>query len=100
METIRSWKTDCLCSCEPPGWVPVEKSNKQYCWHASAVDYEARAALVLRPSAGDENMLEITAVPLDDLQEQTLELIGTNVNANPYSKGGALQFHFCRYALA
>ncbi|XP_004086285.1 uncharacterized protein C12orf29 homolog isoform X1 [Oryzias latipes] len=78
-----------------PGWVPVEKSNKQYCWHASAVDYEARAALVLRPSAGDENMLEITAVPLDDLQEQTLELIGTNVNANPYKLGSKKQPVHC-----
>lgn len=73
----------------------MEKSNKQYCWHASVVDYEARAALVLRPCTGDENMLEITAVPLADLQEQTLELIGTNVNANPYSKRAGSILRLC-----
>ncbi|KAM6937007.1 RNA ligase 1 [Xenentodon cancila] len=78
-----------------PGWVPVEKSNKQYCWHSSVVDYEAGAALVLRPSSEDEDVLEITAVPLADLQEQTLELIGTNVNGNPYGLGSKKQpVHF------
>lgn len=41
-------------------------------------------ALVLRPSADDADTLEIAAVPLGDLLEQTLELIGTNVNGNPY----------------
>lgn len=70
-----------------PGWVPVEKSNKQYCWHSSVVDYEVGKALVLKPSCDDEDTLEITAVPLEDLQEQTLELIGTNVNGNPYGLG-------------
>lgn len=73
-----------VCSCDCPGWVPVEKDNKQYCWHSSVVDYEVGTALVLRPSADDEDMLEIAAVPLADLREQTLELIGTNVNGNPY----------------
>ncbi|KAM7415147.1 hypothetical protein PAMA_019799 [Pampus argenteus] len=70
-----------------PGWVPVEKDNKQYCWHSSVVDYEVGAALVLRPSADDESVLEMAAVPLIDLLEQTLELIGTNVNGNPYGLG-------------
>ncbi|MEQ2163568.1 hypothetical protein GOODEAATRI_031525 [Goodea atripinnis] len=78
-----------FCSCETAGWVPVEKSNRQYCWHSSVVDYEVGAALVLQPSCDDEDMLEITAVPLADLQEQTLELIGTSVNGNPY--GEAIQ---------
>lgn len=68
------------------GWVPVEKDNKQYCWHASVVDYDAAVALVLRPSAEEEDMLEIVTVPLAELMEQTLELIGTNVNGNPYGK--------------
>lgn len=62
----------------------MEKDSKQYCWHASVVDYEAGAALVLRPKADDEELLEVAAVPLGDLMEQTLELIGTNVNGNPY----------------
>lgn len=63
----------------------MEKSNKQHCWHSSVVDHEAGAALVLRPGSDeDEGVLEIAAVPLAHLQEQTLELIGTNVNGNPY----------------
>lgn len=85
-----------------PGWVPVESHSKQYCWHSSVVDYELGAALVLRPSSfcgdGDDDdddgggggrgeTLEIAAVPLNELLEQTLELIGTNVNGNPYGLG-------------
>lgn len=67
------------------GWVPVEDGNKQYCWHSSAVDYGAGTVLLLRPAANnDYDTLEIAAVPLTDLQEQTLELIGTNINGNPY----------------
>ncbi|KAM9351661.1 RNA ligase 1 isoform 2-T2 [Symphorus nematophorus] len=78
-----------------PGWVPVEKDNKQYCWHYSVVDYEIGAALVLQPSADDEEVLEIAAVPLADLLEQTLELIGTNVNGNPYELGSKKQPVHC-----
>ncbi|XP_062856157.1 RNA ligase 1 [Trichomycterus rosablanca] len=70
-----------------PGWVPVDNSNKQYCWHASVVDHDAAAALVLRPHKEDETLLEIASVPLAELIEQTLELIGTNVNGNPYGLG-------------
>nr|XP_023650973.1 uncharacterized protein C12orf29 homolog [Paramormyrops kingsleyae] len=70
-----------------PGWVPVEKSSKQYCWHASAVNYDAGVALVLRPNTDNGDVLEIAAVPLSELLEQTLELIGTNINANPYGLG-------------
>lgn len=62
----------------------MERNNKQYCWHSSVVDHHTGKALVLRPSADDADTLEIAAVPLGDLLEQTLELIGTNVNGNPY----------------
>lgn len=62
----------------------MQKNNKQYCWHSSVVDPKSGTALVLRPSADDGDGLEIAAVPLEDLMEQTLELIGTNVNGNPY----------------
>ncbi|KAM9753919.1 RNA ligase 1 isoform 2-T2 [Menidia menidia] len=78
-----------------PGWVPVENNNKQYCWHSSVVDYVTEAALVLRPNADDEDLLEIAAVPLADLLEQTLELIGTNVNGNPYGLGSKKQPVHC-----
>ncbi|KAJ0069802.1 hypothetical protein NL108_014668, partial [Boleophthalmus pectinirostris] len=89
-----------------PGWVPVDRHSKQYCWHSSVVDYELGAALVLRlishsnlnnhnncnthcdqQEEQQRGTLEITAVPLNELLEQTLELIGTNVNGNPYGLG-------------
>ena len=90
-------RTSDLVPDECSGWVPVEKDNKQYCWHSSVVDYEIGAALVLRPSADDEDLLEIAAVPLANLLEQTLELIGTNVNGNPY--GNAMRhFHLVIYS--
>lgn len=66
----------------------MEKDNKQYCWHSSVVDYQQGVALVLRPSVDDEDVLELAVVPLAELLEETLELIGTNVNGNPYSEGG------------
>ncbi|XP_040136143.1 RNA ligase 1 isoform X2 [Ictidomys tridecemlineatus] len=69
------------------GWVPVEKNNKQYCWHSSVVNYEFEIALVLKHHPDDPGLLEISAVPLSDLLEQTLELIGTNINGNPYGLG-------------
>lgn len=62
----------------------MQKNNKQYCWHSSVVDQKPGRALVLRPSKDDGDGLEIAAVPLEELMEQTLELIGTNVNGNPY----------------
>lgn len=62
----------------------MEKSSKQYCWHASVVNYDTGVALVLRPNTDNGDVLEIAAVPLSELLEQTLELIGTNINANPY----------------
>ncbi|XP_069485431.1 RNA ligase 1 isoform X2 [Ambystoma mexicanum] len=70
-----------------PGWVPVEKGNKQYCWHSSVINYEAGVALVLRPQAEDTDISEVSLVQLCDLLEQTLELIGTNINSNPYGLG-------------
>ncbi|RXN19125.1 putative protein C12orf29 -like protein [Labeo rohita] len=70
-----------------PGWVPVDHTNKQYCWHASVVNYDTGVALVLKTHSEDEGLLKIVSVPLADLMEQTLELIGTNVNGNPYGLG-------------
>ncbi|KAM6973195.1 RNA ligase 1 [Aplochiton taeniatus] len=70
-----------------PGWVPVAPNNKMYCWHSSVVDYDEGVALVLRPTTDDEDQLEITTVPLSNLLEKTLELIGTNINGNPYGMG-------------
>ncbi|XP_049639104.1 uncharacterized protein C12orf29 homolog [Suncus etruscus] len=70
-----------------PGWVPVEPSSKQYCWHSSVVDYGLGLALVLKHHPDELGLLEISAVPLSELLEKTLELIGTNINGNPYGLG-------------
>ena len=64
----------------------MKTDNKQYCWHSSTVDYDAGVALVLRPRDQTRDLLELALVPLVDLLEQTLELIGTNVNGNPYGE--------------
>ncbi|ERE88107.1 hypothetical protein H671_1g3314 [Cricetulus griseus] len=47
-----------------PGWVPVEKNSKQYCWHSSVVNYEFGIALVLRHDPDEPGLLEICAMPL------------------------------------
>ncbi|XP_032893909.1 uncharacterized protein C12orf29 homolog isoform X3 [Amblyraja radiata] len=69
-----------------PGWIPVEKGSKQHCWHLSSVNYETGSTLVLRLHSG-KNLLEITIVPLMELLERTLELVGTHINGNPYGLG-------------
>ena len=71
-----------------PGWVPVDPSSRQHLWHLSSVDLVNELALVLQPLADSRcGDLEITAVPLKELCGCTLELIGTNVNGNPYNMG-------------
>ena len=69
-----------------PGWVPVDTAARQHLWHLATVDLHSGVAIILRPS-NDSAILEITTVPLHSLLESTLELIGTNVNANPYRLG-------------
>ena len=70
-----------------PGWVPVDPKSRTHCWHLSVVDLEVPGvALVLQPRSNSSG-LEITLRKLSDLDSCTLELIGTNVNANPYRLG-------------
>ncbi|XP_041072167.1 uncharacterized protein C12orf29 homolog isoform X1 [Carcharodon carcharias] len=69
-----------------PGWIPVGKGSKPYCWHLSTVNYDTGLALVLKPCS-EKNLLEITMVPLVELLEQTLEVVGTHINGNPYGLG-------------
>lgn len=69
-----------------PGWVPVSQSSRQYCWHLSAVSLVHGYALVLREDKpGGELSLEL--VSLSHLNGHTAELIGTNINGNPYDIG-------------
>ncbi|XP_063786572.1 RNA ligase 1 isoform X2 [Pseudophryne corroboree] len=70
-----------------PGWVPVENGNKQYCWHSSAVNYELGVGIILKRHPEDPGALLIYLGYLCELLEQTLELIGTNINGNPYGIG-------------
>ncbi len=48
---------------------------------------EAGLALVLKQLPDEDKLLQIEAVPLAELVGCTMELIGTNVNANPYKLG-------------
>ncbi|XP_039256956.2 RNA ligase 1-like [Styela clava] len=73
-----------------PGWVPVESTNPQYCWHSSVIDYNTGMALTLKLSSDTKNgdkAVEISPTALADLDRKTLELIGTNINGNPYGLG-------------
>jgi len=85
-----------------PGWVPVDPGARQHVWHLSCVDFSLGVALVLRQLTpthdlhpGDpcvtpdpsDRLLVIRAEPLSNLIGRTCELIGTNINANPYGLG-------------
>ncbi|XP_025087598.1 uncharacterized protein C12orf29 homolog isoform X3 [Pomacea canaliculata] len=70
-----------------PGWVPVERKSRQYCWHLSAVDLDLGLGMVLCMKENNDKELVIRCVPLSQLCGKTCELIGTNVNGNPYGLG-------------
>ncbi|XP_067656160.1 RNA ligase 1-like [Haliotis asinina] len=67
-----------------PGWVPVGPRNTQHKWHLSSVDLTNGLGLVLRQTAEG---LSVDCVPLTELLGNTVELIGTNINGNPYKIG-------------
>nr|CAB3226513.1 uncharacterized protein C12orf29 homolog [Phallusia mammillata] len=77
-----------------PGWVPISHDKRQYCWHHSVVIDSNQLALVLQSIDGASesgescsNGLEIKVKHLSELDGMTLELIGTNINGNPYGLG-------------
>ncbi|KAH9500561.1 hypothetical protein Btru_072281 [Bulinus truncatus] len=70
-----------------PGWIPVQINCRQQCWHLSAVDLELGLALVLSQRPGDPSCLLLEFHSLSSLCGQTFELIGTNINGNPYNLG-------------
>lgn len=70
-----------------PGWVPIATESRTHCWHLTAIDLEdPGVALVLEPQSSSPG-LQITLRRLAELDGYTMELIGTNVNANPYHLG-------------
>lgn len=69
-----------------PGWVPLEKHSRQYCWHLASVDLDGGLGLVLRASK-DTSTLIVECTPLSQLCGKTCELIGTNINGNAYDIG-------------
>lgn len=78
-----------------PGWVPVDPTSRQHCWHLTTVDLDQGLALVLQPSTDGGHNLKITIKSLQELEGATMELIGTNVNGNPYHIGSKQQpIHF------
>lgn len=73
------------------GWVPVPVTSRQYCWHLDTVELTNGLALILRPQDDKDSdcytRLKISIESMEDMIDQTFELIGTNVNANPYNLG-------------
>ena len=72
-----------------PGWVPVQVNSRDHLWHLSSIDEVTNTAFVLRQC--DAETLELVSVSLESLCDSTLELIGTNVNGNPYKLGSKQQ---------
>ena len=70
-----------------PGWVPIEQKSKQYVWHLSSVDLDLGLGLILREDVERSHDLVVEVKELADMLGHTAELIGTNVNANPYGIG-------------
>uniref|UniRef100_T1JKY1 RNA ligase 1 n=1 Tax=Strigamia maritima TaxID=126957 RepID=T1JKY1_STRMM len=77
-----------------PGWIPIEATSRTHCWHLSAVDLDEGLILILKLSGNDDFSLEFSIVRLNSLEGKTLELIGTNINGNPYGLGSTTNpFH-------
>ncbi|XP_048745798.2 uncharacterized protein C12orf29 homolog isoform X2 [Ostrea edulis] len=70
-----------------PGWVPLDKKSRQYCWHVSAVDLDRGLGLFLVQSKNSPQCLQIEVLPLHHAVGHTAELIGTHVNGNAYNIG-------------
>ncbi|ELT87748.1 hypothetical protein CAPTEDRAFT_162470 [Capitella teleta] len=68
-----------------PGWLPLAATARQYCWHLDTVQLDAGLCLLLEQK--EDQLLEVRVERLDSLKDCTLELIGTNVNGNPYLIG-------------
>ena len=69
------------------GWIPLD-SNKLYSWHAQTVDQENNRIVVLNVSMKNGALkYELNLESLEDHEDQSFELIGTNVNGNPYKLG-------------
>ena len=73
------------------GWVPVPTTSRQYCWHLDTVDLTNGLALMLQPDDNKDSngytRLKISIESMEDMMEQTFELVGTNINGNPYNLG-------------
>lgn len=69
------------------GWIPLD-SDKMHKWHAETVDYDNNRILVLNVlKENDELTFELNLDLLSDHEGQSFELIGTNINGNPYKIG-------------
>ena len=69
------------------GWLPLN-NDKLYFWHREAVEFQNKKILVLNPYF--ENKVLKFQLSMDALEihhNKSFELIGTNVNANPYKLG-------------
>ena len=67
------------------GWVPIDTSLRMHLWHLSVVDFNLGIGVFLHYSNTNSDL----CVRIDSLENylgKTLELIGSNINANPYGK--------------
>ena len=67
------------------GWVPIDPSLRTHLWHLSVVDLKRGEGLFLKNNKL-KGKLQISIEKLENFIGKTFELIGTNVNANPYGK--------------
>jgi len=69
------------------GWVPVDPSLRQHLWHLSAVHFNDAIGLFLKDSKNVNEPMNIQVDKLENYYGKTFELIGSNVNGNPYRLG-------------
>lgn len=69
------------------GWVPVDPSLRQHLWHLSTVHFNDGVGLFLKDSKDNNEPMRIEVDRLENYYGKTFELIGSNVNGNPYKLG-------------
>jgi hypothetical protein len=72
------------------GWVPISTTEKSDKWHWSV--FRDQKVLLLVPQ--DATQLVVKAVPTEELNECSFELVGSKVNNNPYKFPQSEKQHF------
>ena len=67
------------------GWVPIDTSLRMHLWHLSVVDFNLGIGVFLHYSNTNSDLC-VRINSIKNYLGKTLELIGSNINANPYGK--------------